>query len=85
MFLPCCLCASRNNGGCLQVKALWSPFRAYLIHMDVVVVITVIYGFDEALELPYSTAVNHQNKSHSDRVLHFRQAVVQLTNSLDLI
>lgn len=53
--------------------------------MDVVVVVTVINGFDEALELPYSTAVDHQNESHSDRVLHFGQAVVQLTNSLDLI
>lgn len=53
--------------------------------MDVVVVVTVIYGFDEALELPYSAAVDHQDESHSDRVLHFRQAVVQLTNGLDLI
>lgn len=47
--------------------------------------VTVINGFDEALELPYSTSVDHQNESHSDRVLHFGQAVVQLTNSLDLI
>lgn len=53
--------------------------------MDVVVVVTVIYGFDEALELPYSSAVDHQNESHSDRVLHFGQAVVQLANGLHLI
>lgn len=53
--------------------------------MDVVVVVMVIYGFDEALELPYSTAVDHQDESHSDGVLHFGQAVVQLAYGLDLI
>lgn len=47
--------------------------------------VTMINSFDEALELPYSTAVDHQNESHSDRVLQFGQAVVQVTNSLDLI
>lgn len=47
-----------------------SPFRAYFVHMDVVVVFTVIYGFDEALELPYGAAMDHQNKSDSDGVLH---------------
>lgn len=53
--------------------------------MDVVVVVAVVYGFDEALELPYSTAVDHQNEHHSDRVLHFRQVVVQVLNGLALI
>lgn len=47
--------------------------------------VTMINSFDEAPELPYSAAVDHQNESHSDRVLHFGQAVVQVTNSLDLI
>ena len=46
--------------------------------MDVVVVVTVVYGFDETLELPYGSAVDHQNKSHPDGVLHLGQAVVQL-------
>ena len=50
----------------------------YLVHMDVVVVVTVVYGFDETLELPYGSAVDHQNKSHPDGVLHLGQAVVQL-------
>lgn len=50
--------------------------------MDVVVMVTVIYGFDETLELPYGTAMDHENESHSDRVLHIGQAVVQLANSL---
>lgn len=49
----------------------YCPFRAYLVHVDVVVVVTVINRFDEALELPYRTAVDHQNESHSDGVLHF--------------
>lgn len=57
----------------------------YLIHMDVVIVVTVINGFDETFELPYSTAVDHQNESHSDGVLHFGQAVFQLTNSLNWV
>lgn len=55
----------------------------YLVHMDVVIVVTVIYGFDETFELPYGTAVDHQNKSHPDWVLHLRQAVFQLTNGLN--
>lgn len=53
--------------------------------MDVVIVVTVINGFDETFELPYSTAVDHQNESHSDGVLHFGQAVFQLTNSLNWV
>lgn len=47
--------------------------------------VTVVYGFHEALELPYSSAVDHQNESHPHRVLHLGQAVVQLANSLDWI
>lgn len=57
----------------------------YLVHMDVVVVVTVVYGFDEAPQLPYSAAVDHQYKSHPDMVLHFGKAVVQLTDSLNWI
>lgn len=53
--------------------------------MDVVVVVTVIYSFDETLELPYCMPMDHQDKSHPDRVLHIGQAVVQLNNRLDLI
>lgn len=53
--------------------------------MNVIVVVTVVYGFHEALELPYSSTVDHQNKSHPDRVVHLGQAVVQLTHSLDRI
>lgn len=64
---------------------MYCPLRVYLIHMDVVVVFTVINGFDETLELPYSTAVDHQNKSHSDRALHIGQTVVKLIKGLDLI
>lgn len=30
----------------------YCPFSAYLVHVDVVVVVTVINRFDEALELP---------------------------------
>lgn len=47
--------------------------------------VTVVYGFDEPLELPHSSAVDHQDESHSDRVLHFGQAVVQLAEGLRLI
>lgn len=53
--------------------------------MDVIVVVTVVNGFHEALELPYSSAVDHQNERHPDRVLHLGQAVVQLANGLDRI
>lgn len=59
--------------------------KQYLVHMDVVVMVTVIYGFDETLELPYGTAMDHENESHSDRVLHIGQAVVQLANSLNWV
>lgn len=52
--------------------------------MYVVVVVTVIDGFNEAFELAYSAAVDHENESHSDGVLHIGQAVVELTHSLDL-
>lgn len=52
--------------------------------MYVVVVVTVINGFNEASELAYGAAVDHQNESHSDGVLHIGQAVVEVTNSLDL-
>ena len=41
--------------------------------MDVVIVVSVVYGFDETLELPYGTAMDHQNKSHSYRVFHLGQ------------
>lgn len=57
----------------------------YLVHMDVVVVVAVVYGFDEAPELPYSTAVDHQDKSHPDVVLHLGKAVVQLAGGLNRI
>lgn len=62
-----------------------APLRAYLVHVDVVVVVAVINGFDEALELPYSAAVHHQNESHSDAALPIGQAVVQLAKRLHLI
>lgn len=53
--------------------------------MDVVVVITVVNGFDEALQLPYGTTMDHKNKSDPHRVLHVGQAVVQLTYGLDRV
>lgn len=59
--------------------------KKYLVHMDVVVMVTVIYGFDETLELSYGTAMDHENESHSDGVLHIGQAVVQLANSLNWV
>lgn len=46
--------------------------------------LTVINGFNEALELAYGAAVDHEDESHSDGVLHTGQAVVQLANRLDL-
>lgn len=36
----------------------------------------VINGFEEPLQLPYSSTVNHQHKRHPDWVLHFGQIVV---------
>lgn len=69
-----------------QTGNVWDyPVRAYLVHMNVVVVVTVINGFDEAFELAHSAAVDHQNESHSDWVLYTGQAVVELSDSLDLI
>lgn len=53
--------------------------------MDVVVVVAVINGFNEAFELAYSAAVDHQDESHSDRILHIGQVVVELANSVDLV
>lgn len=45
--------------------------------------IAVVYGFDEALQLAYGTTVDHQDKRDPDGVLHFGQAVLQLTHGLD--
>lgn len=67
---------------CICHSALW---RTYLVHVNVVVVVTVINGFNEAFELTDSTAVDHQDESHSDGILHIGQAVVELANSLDLV
>lgn len=47
--------------------------------------VLVINGFNEAFELAYSAAVDHQDESHSDGILHIGQAVVELANSLDLV
>lgn len=52
--------------------------------MYVVVVVTVVDGFNEAFELAHSAAVDHQNESHSDGVLHVGQAVVELAHRLHL-
>lgn len=55
----------------------------YLVHMDVEEVVSMVYGFNESLELSNSSAVHHQDKRHPDRVLHFSYAEVFLTCSLD--
>lgn len=56
---------------------------SYLVHVDVVEVVSVVYGFDEAFELPDGPAVDHQDEGHPDRVLHLGQVIVQLISCLD--
>lgn len=47
--------------------------------------IAVVDGLDEALQLAHGAAVDHQHEGHPHRVLHARQAVVQLAGRLDLV
>lgn len=56
---------------------------SYLVDVDVVEVIRVVYGFNETLELPCRAAVDHQDKNHTDGVLGLGQAVVQLAKRLN--
>lgn len=44
--------------------------------MDVVEMVFVINGFEEPLQLPHGSTVDHQHERHPHRVLHFRQIAV---------
>lgn len=50
--------------------------RSYLIHVDVVEMVFVIDGFEESLQLPHGSSVDHKHERHPDWVLHFGQIVV---------
>lgn len=50
----------------------------YLVHVYVVEVLPVVYGFEEALELPDCTAVDHQHERHTHRIIHLAPFVVQV-------
>ena len=56
---------------------------AHLVYVDVVVVVPVVDGLEEAFQLPHRPAVHHQDVGHPDRRLRPRHLVTQRLVSLE--